>query len=182
MCIRDSNNGANANNVASAIFTGGLSSVEKFTLGFDGNVTAGSANITINGGALYLGSGGIVKNGASGLATNLNFSSGTLGANADWTTNLNINLPNGGNITFRTADAANTAHNITLNGVVGGNGGFTKSGSGRLVLGASNTFGGAVSINGGTLDVDGSISAGTAVVVNSGGTLTGDGSVSYTHL
>ena len=114
------NNGTNANNVASATFTGGLSSVEKFTLGFDGNVMAGSATITINGGALYLGSGGIVKNGASGLATNLNFSSGTLGANADWTTNLNINLPTGGNITFRTADAANIAHNITLNGVVGG--------------------------------------------------------------
>ena len=69
------------------------------------------------------------------------------------------------------------AHNITLNGIVGGNGGFTKSGSGRLVLGASNTFGGAVSINAGTLDVDGSISAGAAVAVNSGGTLTGDGSV-----
>ena len=171
------NNGTNANNVASAIFTGGLSSVEKFTLGFDGNVTAGSATITINGGALYLGSGGIVKNGASGLATNLNFSSGTLGANADWTTSLNINLPTGGNVTFRTADAANSAHNITLNGVVGGNGGFTKNGSGRLVLGASNTFGGAVTINGGTLDVDGSISAGAAVAVNSGGTITGDGSV-----
>src|SRR5262249_32597579 len=69
-------NGANANNVASATFTGGVSTVEKFTLGFDSTVTAGSATITINGGALYLGSGGIVKNGAAGLVTNLNFSSG----------------------------------------------------------------------------------------------------------
>ena len=62
-------NGANANNVASATFTGGVSTVEKITLGFDATVTAGSATVTINGGTLYLGAGGIVKNGAAGLAT-----------------------------------------------------------------------------------------------------------------
>ena len=170
-------NGTNANNVASATFTGGLSKVEKFTLGFDATVTAGSATITINGGALYLGSGGIVKNGASGLTTNLNFSNGLFGATADWTTSLPINLPNGGNITFRAADAANVAHDITLNGVLSGNGGFTKNGDGRLVLGAANTFAGAVSVNGGMLDVHGSISPGSTVAINSGGTLTGDGSI-----
>ena len=35
--------GTNANNVASAAFTGGVSTVEKITLGFDATVTAGSA-------------------------------------------------------------------------------------------------------------------------------------------
>lgn len=171
------NNGTNANNVASATFTGGLSTVEKFTLGFDASVTAGSATITINGGSLYLGAGGIIKNGASGMATNLNLSSGSLGATSDWTTSLPINLPGGGNITFRAADVSNGSHNITLNGVLAGNGGFTKSGGGRLLLGAANPFAGAVAINGGTLDVDGSIASGGAVTVNSGGTLTGDGSI-----
>src|SRR5262245_11561933 len=63
-------------NVAAATFTSGVSSVEKFTLGLNSSVNAGSATITINGGSLYLGAGGIVKNGAAGLATNLNFSSG----------------------------------------------------------------------------------------------------------
>ena len=171
------NNGTNANNVASATFTGGLSTIQKFTLGFDPTVTAGSATITINGGTVYLGSGGIVKNGGAGLATNLNFSNGLLGSTADWTTNLPINLPNGGNINFRGADAANVAHNISLNGVLSGNGGFTKSGAGTLALRAANTFAGAVAVSGGTLDVDGSIASGNGVAVNSGGTLTGDGSI-----
>ena len=171
------NNGANANNVATATFTGGSSSIEKFTLGFDATVTAGSATVTINGGTIYLGSGGIVKNGGAGLATNLNFSSGVLGARSDWITNLPINLPNGGNITFRSADAANVAHNISLNGVVSGNGGFTKNGGGTLALRSTNTFAGAVTLNGGILDVDGSIGSGNGVAVNAGATLTGDGSI-----
>src|SRR5262249_48918019 len=62
-------NGPNANNVPTAPFTGGVSAVEKFTLGFDSTVTAGSATININGGTLSLGGGGIVKNAAAGLAT-----------------------------------------------------------------------------------------------------------------
>ncbi len=172
------NNGANANNVASATFTGGVSAVEKFTLGFDSNVTAGSATITINGGALYLGSGGIVKNGAAGLATNLNFSSGVLGAKADWSTSLPINLPANGNIAIKAADVAGVPHNVTLAGALSGAGGFTKIGGGRLTLGAANAFTGAVAVNGGALDVDGSIGAGPDLAVNSGGVLTGDGTIS----
>ena len=171
-------NGANANNVASAAFSGGLSTVEKFTLGFDSTVTAGSATITINGGTLYLGSGGIIKNGAAGLATNLNFSSGMLGAKANWSTSLPINLPNGGNVVFKAADVADASHDITLGGVVSGAGGFTKSGGGRLALTGAGTFTGPVAVNAGTLEIDGATGAGSNVVaVNSGGTLTGTGSI-----
>jgi len=170
-------NGSNANNVASATFTGGVSSVEKFTLGFDQFVTAGSATITVNGGSLYLGAGGIVKNGAAGLATNLNFISGLLGAKADWGTSLPINLPANGNITIKAADVADAARNITLNGPLSGAGGFTKTGGGRLTLGPANAFTGAVAVNGGALDVDGSVGAGAGLSVNSGGVLTGDGAI-----
>src|SRR5262245_24087686 len=171
------NNGANANNVASATFTGGVSSVEKFTLGFDSNVTAGSATIAVNGGSLYLGAGGIVKNGAAGLATNLNFSSGLLGAKADWLTCLPITLPANGNITIKAADTSDVARNITLNSPLSGAGGFTKTGGGRLTLVAANAFTGAVAVNGGALDVDGSVGAGADLTVNSGGVLTGDGTI-----
>jgi autotransporter-associated beta strand protein len=169
--------GTNTNNVATATFTGGVSTVEKFTLGFDNTVTAGSATITMNGGNLYLGSGGIVKNGAAGLATTLSFGSGLLGAKANWSTSLPITLPTNGNIVFKAADAADVARDISFTGVLSGAGGFTKTGGGRLVLGAANTFGGAVAVNGGTLDVDGSVSAGADVSVNSGGTLAGDGTI-----
>jgi autotransporter-associated beta strand protein len=171
------NSGANANNVASATFTGGVSSVEKFTLGFDSNVTAGSATITVNGGSLYLGAGGVVKNGAAGLTTNLNFGGGLLGAKADWGTSLPITLPANGNIAIKAADTSDVAHNIGLMGPLSGAGGFTKTGGGRLILGAAYAFTGAVAVNGGALDVDGSVGAGADLSVNSGGVLTGDGTI-----
>jgi rhamnogalacturonan endolyase len=170
------NNGANANNVASATFTGGVSTVEKFTLGFDATVTAGSATITVNGGTLYLGAGGIVKKGAAGLVTNLNFGSGTIGAKAAWSTALPINLPNGGNIAFKAANAAGEPVDITLDGVLAGAGGFTKTGSGALNLTATNTFTGSVNLLEGSLRVSGALAAGGAVTLN-GGTLTGAGTI-----
>jgi autotransporter-associated beta strand protein len=170
--------GTNTNNVASATFTGGVSTAEKFTLGFNNTVTQGSATITMNGGTLYIGSGGIVKNGAAGLATNLIFGSGLLGAKANWSSSLPVTLPTNGNIVFKAADAADVGHDLTFTGVVSGAGGFTKTGAGRLVLGGVNTFGGPVAVNDGLLDVDGSLSSGDDLAVNSGGTLTGDGTIS----
>jgi rhamnogalacturonan endolyase len=175
------NNGANTNNVAQAIFTGGVSSIEKFTLGYDAAVTAGSATITINGGTLFLGSGGIVKNGAATMVTNLNFSSGVLGAKANWSTALPVNLPTNGNITFRAADAAEEPFDISLNGVVGGAGGFTKAGAGMLTLdgnGVTHTFAGPVTVNAGILRVTGSLGAAVnGLTINSGAALTGNGTI-----
>jgi autotransporter-associated beta strand protein len=171
------NRSGNANNVARATFSGGVSTVEKFTLGFDATVNAGSATITLDGGALYIGAGGIVKNGTGAFATNLNFSSGILGARTDWSTLVPINLPTGGNVSVKSADAADIPRNITLAGPISGAGGLTKIGAGRLTLAATNTFSGAVSLNAGVVDVDGSLGPGGVFSINSGGTLTGDGSI-----
>lgn len=171
------NRSGNANNVARASFLGGLSTVEKFTLGFDATVNQGSVTITLDGGDLYIGAGGIVKNGTGAFATNLDFRSGTLGARTDWSTLVPINLPVGGNISVKAADTTGTPRNITLGGAISGAGGFTKIGSGRLTLAAANIFSGAVSVDSGVLDVDGSVGAGGALSINSGGTVTGDGSI-----
>jgi rhamnogalacturonan endolyase len=175
--VMSRNPGTNPNNVSQANFLGGVSVIEKFTLGFDSTVTAGSSTITVNGGSLYLGAGGIVKNGAAGFATNLNFGNGLLGAKADWGTSLPINLPANGNLMTKAADVAGASHNITLNGPLSGAGSFTKTGGGRLTLGGVNTFTGAVAVNGGALDVDGSVGAGADLTINSGGVLTGDGTI-----
>ncbi len=173
--IMSRNPGTNPNNVSQGSFLGGVSTVEKFTLGFDPTVTAGSVTITINGGTLYLGSGGIVKNGSAGLSTNLNFISGLVGAKADWSTSLPITLPANGNIVIKAADAANVARDIMLDGGLTGAGGFTKTGSGRLRLGAANTFSGPVMVNSGLLEVSGSLGPGSDVTITSGGALTGTG-------
>lgn len=166
-------------NATSATFTGGVSTLEKLTLGFDSNVTAGSATVTLNGGTLYLGSGGIVKNGGGSFATNLNFSSGVLGAKAGWATALPINLPNGGNVTIKAANATEEPFDITLNGIVGGAGGFTKLGAGTLTLAAANTYAGATTLNAGVLRIDGSLNASVnGVAVNAGGVLAGTGTIS----
>ena len=178
--VMSRNPGTNPNNVSQANFLGGVSVIEKFTLGFDSTSTAGSATVTVNGGSLYLGAGGIVKNGAAGFATNLNFGNGLLGAKADWGTSLPITLPANGALAIRAADTAGASRNIMLNGPLSGAGGFTKTGGGRLILGAANTFIGAVAVNGGALDVDGSVGAGADLSVNSSGVLTGDGTIGRT--
>lgn len=169
------NPGANPNNVASATFTGGVSAIEKITLGYDANVTAGSATVLINGGALYLGEGGIVKNGTGTFATTLTLTSGTLGANADWSTGVNFTLPTANSIQLKAAGTNDAPHAITLSGTLTGAGGLNKTGAGVVTLGGINTYAGATTINTGELQLNGSLAAASSVIVNSTGILSGTG-------
>ncbi len=153
-----------AGNVARANFSGGTTTVEKVILGFNSTVNSGTATLTVDGGTLYVGSGGFVANGSGTFVPSVILSSGTLGAKADWSTALPLTLPAGGNIAIRAADAANDPHTVTLNGVLSGPGGLTKSGAGTLVLAAANTYTGPTFLNAGTLRVTGSIQS--AVTLN----------------
>ena len=170
-------NGANANNVSAANFLGGVSTIEKITLGFDNTVTAGSGTVTLDGGDLYLGTGGIVKNGTAGMTTAINLTSGLLGAKGNWSTSLPITLTSGGNVTVKAASAEDAPFGITLSGVVSGSGSLIKTGGGSLNLTSANTFTGSAVINAGTLNVNGTLAAPGAVSVNAGGTLAGTGTI-----
>ena len=57
-----------------------------------------------------------------------------------------------------------------------GAGGFTKTGASTFTVSGSNTYSGDTNVNGGILNVTGSIS-GSNVIVNNGGTLSGSGDI-----
>jgi uncharacterized protein with beta-barrel porin domain len=60
---------------------------------------------------------------------------------------------------------------------------IVKSGAGtQIISGTSNTYTGTTTVNGGTLEVDGSIATSSLTTVNSTGTLTGTGAVGATTI
>jgi uncharacterized protein with beta-barrel porin domain len=67
-------------------------------------------------------------------------------------------------------------------GYVPGTYGLLKTGAGTLILTGSNAYAGATTVNGGILQVDGSIVLSSLVSVNGGGTLTGAGTVGATQI
>jgi rhamnogalacturonan endolyase len=169
---------ANANNVAKFTITGGVSNVARIVLGFDATSTAGSGTVSVTNGTLNVGSGGIVKNGTSGMVTTVALNSGVLGALANWSTTHPITAGGAPDMaTIRAGNASGTSFDVTLGGGVVGAGGFTKTGSGTLTLGGTSTFAGGVVVNAGTLAVAGNVGAGGDAIFNAGTTLTGSGSL-----
>ncbi len=169
-------NGSNARNVAQLHLLGGVTTANRITLGYDSTVNDGSATINVNGGALYPGSGGIVRHGTGAFLTAINLIDGTLGARNDWSTDVPLTLADGNTIAIHAADAGNIPHAITLTGPLTGSGGFTKTGGGTLTLAGANTFTGSVALNEGTLRLTGSLAAGGTLTLN-GGMLAGTGTI-----
>ena len=168
----------NPNNVSKLTITGGVSNLGRLTLGYSSTSSAGAATVTLSGGELNLGAGGIVKNGTSGLVSTITLNTGTLGAYAPWSTTHPIVLTGTpASVALRGASATGVANDFALNGVLSGAGGFAKTGAGTVSLGAANTFAGDVAVNAGTLAVNGSIAAGGGFSVNAGGTLAGFGAI-----
>ncbi len=186
-------NGSNANNIASLYLFGGTATLSKLTLGFDATVTGGYGLVSLEGGSLYLGSGGLVKKGT--FNTFINLYSGRLGATDSWSSSVPMALVATGNAAIHAANEAGDARDITLSGVLsdwsgtmpaanlqnpgqvasGGPGGFRKTGAGTLTLSAASTFTGDVAVEEGTLAVTGSLAAGGSVSV--GGVLSGTGTI-----
>ena len=143
------------------------------------NIQAGTL-IAANATALGNGSAVTVASGATlGLAVDASIGSlagaGTVGSAASDPRTLSV----GGNNTSTTfsgtladnvpAQLFAAAGTSTLS--------LVKEGTGTLVLSGISTYTGATTINGGTLEVDGSIASSSNVTVNAGGMLSGSGIV-----
>lgn len=128
---------------------GGTNVVGGFYFG-NTNGNAGTVNFT-NNAVIYVGSQGINWNGAVTLTAMLD-NGGLFGATAPWTGLTALKL-NSGTFTFQTADLIGNANNITLSGIVSGNGGLNVTGGGTLTLGAAETYSGNTAILGGTLAI-----------------------------
>ena len=154
----------------------GTATVERFLLQQPAASTETSL-LNVSGGTLYIGAGGIVGNNNAGVGIlDVQLGTAILGAKASWTTLLGATLS--GTTTIQAADAVAAPFDISIAGVVGGVGGFNKTGTGALTLGGVNTFTGAVNVNAGTLNITGNSSAATgAVTVASAATLGGNGNI-----
>jgi len=136
------------------------------------NVTANNyARFELSGGTIYLGTVGLVGNTAGADMTAVfTLTGGTLAAKDDWSSTAD--LPLGGALTFKAADASGTPHNITLNGILsGGTGQLIKTGGGTLTLNGANSYGGSTEVDAGAVVLGpGATSASSSIYVAAGAT------------
>jgi len=166
-----------APNAGEAYFSGGTSLVQVINFGSSADTVAGGVGwLYIGGGSLFLGSGGIQMPTPVSYTYNISLLSGLLGAQANWSSSLNMQL-SGTNFTIETADPVGNPHNITLGGVLSGTGGFTQTGGGTLTLNNVETYTGSTTISNGVLALvngpsgDASIATSPTIFINAGATL-----------
>lgn len=150
--------------IASPIIgTGGINKDDFGTLALSGTNTY-TGGTTVSRGVLEISSNANLGAASGGVT----FNGGTLRTTAALTSTRAVTLAGGG-----TVDTVGNA--VTLAGVIGGTGAFTKTGTGILTLSANNTFTGATTIaQGGIALLNSSLAATT---VASGAQLSGNGTI-----
>ena len=149
--------------------TGGTNTVSYLSLGFY-NGDRGTYNLS--GGKLILKS----LSKGSGIAV-FNFGGGTLQVEENLICSLPMTLTgDGGNANIDTAGIT-----VTMSGILSGDGGLNKLGSGTLTLGGSNSYKGNTLIKAGTLKLTSSGSIGSSPIIDvmSGSVLDMGGSISF---
>jgi autotransporter-associated beta strand protein len=173
-------------NVAEVYFSGPSTNVVGIiNFGTNTDTVVGTNWMFINGGAsLYMGGGGIVAPGVN--VNTIELTSGLLGATANWSSKLAMNL-NGTNFTLQPADTSGNAYNISLSGTltIGANtsaltiSGFPGGSGGTVTLTGANQYnGGTLVTNNATLAINGIYALGGA---NYDGLTLNGGTLQYTN-
>jgi autotransporter-associated beta strand protein len=183
------NNGGNTYfTIASTAANATITSLNGGSTRFYDNSTAGGATITANSGSLITFS----DNSDAGTAHFINHAGGIFDISGLTRDGLNVfSIEGGGNFFLGSRQLTLGGNNLdtTLSGVIadggenGGTGGrLTKIGNGTLILSGISTYTGATTVNGGVLDVEGSIATSGLTTVNANAALTGAGTVGNTTI
>ena len=180
------NNASSAGNAVIINNNGGVVS-------FNNDSTAANATITTNSGGLTLfndnsnggnaqfiaNAGGIVDfSNTAGPANEGNISAGSIAGAGNYFLGSNQLTVGSNNLSTTVSGVISDCGPTGLDCSAGSGatgGGLTKVGSGTLTLSGANTYTGPTLVNGGILNVTGSLVS--AVTVNSGGMLTGNGTI-----
>lgn len=144
---------ADGGSVSQVRLTGGITTTEAIKFGVAASLADSQGNVEVGPGAtLYIGSGGVNVISLNNYIANFNAKGGTIGAKAAWTSTVPLVIDT--TSTFKAADAADAAFDITLNAGVSGAGGLTKTGGGTLTLGVvAPSYSGDTTISSGTLSL-----------------------------
>ncbi len=171
--------GVDALVVANAITTAGVGTIDTQANAFTLNgVISGAGSIT------KIGSGNLILNAANSYSGGsfINAGTVTVGNNTAFSTSL-VTMANGttlannadnlvvanafsiGNVTVATG-----TNLFTLNGVIGGAGLLTKTGTGTLTLNGDNSYRGGTALTAGTITIGANSALGTGTLTMTGGT------------
>jgi autotransporter-associated beta strand protein len=169
---------------------GGTALVQTLDIAGKGGSGAVTGTVTLDGGGLLsaqtiapgFGSATNIFNWNNGIIANYNANYGLTGSTV--ATALTITVPSitmaaSGSHTFW-IDAGQTGLVSSVLNQTGGSASFTKAGSGLLTLTASNTYTGATSISGGTLQI-GNGGSGAAIAGTSGIGLSNGATLAFNH-
>ncbi|MFT5122997.1 MAG: fibronectin-binding autotransporter adhesin [Verrucomicrobiales bacterium] len=144
--------------------SGGTATVNRVEV--NGRNNTGGGALSLSGGVLALGAGGLVN---EGVPYTVNFSGGTLRAETNCVSTVATALSN-------TTIINSGAYTLTLSGVLSGSGGLSKVGPGTLLLSGANTFTNGFHVTDGTVLHNGSHVGAGRILVDAIATFGGTGS------